>query len=75
MNINFDDIKKGLKKAVKTPVSYHAAGPKGKLSRILNPALGGQVAFCVDRFSESSTMEQLHLETAKKVINGLEKLL
>lgn len=64
-----------LKKAVKTPVSYHAAGPKGKLSRILNPALGSQIAFCVNRFSESSTMEQLDLETAKKVIDGLGKIL
>ena len=64
-----------LKKEVKTPVSYHAAGPKGKLSRILNPVLGGQIAFCVDRFSESSTMEQLDLKTAKAVADGLEKLL
>ena len=64
-----------LKKAVKTPVSYHAAGPKGRLSRIINPALGGQIAFCVDRFSESSTMEQLDLKTAKAVVDGLDKLL
>ena len=64
-----------LKKAVKTPISFHAAGPKGKLSRIINPALGGQIAFCVDRFSESSTMEQLDLKTAKAVVDGLDKLL
>lgn len=64
-----------LKKSVKTPVSYHAAGPKGRLSRIINPALGGQIAFCVDRFSESSTMEQLDLKTAKAVVDGLDKLL
>ena len=64
-----------LKKFVKTPVSYHAGGVKGNLSRILNPALGGQIAFCVDRFSASSTMEQLDLKTAKKVIDGIGKLL
>ena len=64
-----------LKKHVKTPVSYHAAGAKGKLSRILNPVFGGQIAFCVDRFSESSTLEQLDLKTAKNVVEGLGKLL
>jgi 3-dehydroquinate dehydratase len=64
-----------LKKEVKTPVSYHAGGEKGKLSRILNPALGGQIAFCVDKFSESSTMEQLDLRNAKTVLEGLKKFL
>ena len=57
-----------LRKEVKTPVSYHANGNFGGLTRIVNPALGGQIAFCVDRFSESSTMEQLDLKTAKTVI-------
>lgn len=64
-----------LKKEVKTPISFHAAGPKGKLSRIINPALGGQIAFCVDRFSEGSTLEQLDLRTTKSIVEGLEKLL
>ena len=64
-----------LKREVKTPVSYHANGPLGGLSRVLNPALGGQIAFCVDRFSETSTMEQLDLQTAKAVIDGLKKLM
>lgn len=64
-----------LKKEVKTPVSYHAGGAGGRLSRILNPALGGHIAFCVDRFTESSTMEQLDLKTAKSVIDGLQKLM
>ena len=64
-----------LKQKVKTPISYHASGLKGGLSRIINPVLGGQVAFCVDRYSESSTMEQLHLKTVKDVLEGLKKLL
>ena len=64
-----------LKKELKTPVSYHAAGSAGRLSRILNPVLGGQIAFCVDRFSESSTMEQLDLKTTKTVVEGLKKFL
>ena len=30
-----------LKKELKTPVSYHANGKAGSLSRIINPILGG----------------------------------
>ncbi len=64
-----------LKREVKTPVSYHANGKFGGLTRIVNPALGGQIAFCVDKFSESSTMEQLDLKTAKTVIDNIKKLI
>ena len=64
-----------LKKAVKTPVTYHAAGAAGMLSRIINPALGGQIAFCVDRYTESSTMEQLDLKTARQTIENLKKIM
>lgn len=64
-----------LKKEVKTPVSYHANGKFGGLTRIINPALGGQIAFCVDRFSESSTLEQLDLKTTKVVIDNLQKFI
>ena len=63
-----------LKKEVKTPVSYHCSGKFGGLTRILNPVLGGQIAFCVDRFSETSTMEQLDLKTAKAVVDNMKKL-
>lgn len=64
-----------LKKEVKTPISYHASGVQGALSRVVNPALGGQIAFCIDRFSESSTMEQLDLKTAKQTIESLQKIM
>ena len=64
-----------LKKEVKTPVSYHAGGSKGTLTRILNPVLGSQIAFCVDGFNEASTLEQLDLRTAKIVSEGLNKIL
>ena len=66
---------RALKREVKTPVSYHASGKFGGLSRVLCPALGGQIAFCVDRFSESSTMEQLELASAKTLIEGMKALL
>ncbi len=64
-----------LKKEVKTPVAYHAAGKAGMLSRILNPILGGQIAFCVDRYTEASTMEQIDLKTTKSIIDQIQKIL
>ena len=64
-----------LKKEVKTAVSYHAGGQAGSLSRIINPVLGGHMIFCVDRFSESSTMEQLDLKTVKAVVDNMKKIM
>jgi len=63
-----------LKKEVKTPVSYHAQGKAGVLSRIINPLLGGQIAFCIDRYTESSTLEQIDLKTARAMTDGLRKI-
>ena len=64
-----------LKKEVRTPVSYHANGKAGALSRIINPLLGGQIAFCVDRYNEGSTMEQIDLRTAVAIVENMKKLL
>lgn len=64
-----------LKREVKTPVSYHAGGPIGSLSRIINPMLGGHIIFCVDRFNSGSTMEQLDLKTVKAVIDNMKKIM
>lgn len=64
-----------LKKEVKTPVSYHANGKAGSLSRIINPILGGHIIFCVDRFNEGSTMEQLDLKTVKSIIENMKKIM
>ncbi len=63
-----------LKKEVKTKVSYHAGGKAGSLSRIINPVLGGHMIFCVDRFNEFSTMEQLDLKTVKAIVDNMKKL-
>lgn len=64
-----------LKKEIKTPISYHVNGAKGMLSRIINPVLGGQIAFCVDRYKEDSVLEQVDLRTAKTVIENINKIL
>lgn len=73
----FESIRtiKVLKKELKIPVSFHTNGSCGALSRVVNPALGGHIAFCVDRFNEGSTMEQLDLKTAKIIIDNLKKVL
>lgn len=63
-----------LKKAVKTPISYHANGKAGTLSRIINPVLGSQIAFCVDRYSETATMEQIDLKTARSIVDSIRLL-
>lgn len=64
-----------LKKEVKTPVSYHTNGIAGNLSRIINPVLGGHMIFCVDRYSEGSTMEQLDLRTVRTIIDNIKKII
>lgn len=64
-----------LKKELKTPVSYHASGQAGSLSRIINPVLGGHMIFCVDRYSEASTMEQLDLRTVKAIVDNMKKIM
>ncbi|MBQ7335109.1 MAG: type I 3-dehydroquinate dehydratase [Clostridia bacterium] len=64
-----------LRKEVRTPVSYHAGGKAGSLSRIINPILGGHMIFCVDHFNEGSTMEQLDLRTVKTIVENMKKIM
>lgn len=64
-----------LKREIKTPIAFHASGEAGRLSRIINPTLGGQIAFCVERYNEASVMEQVDLRTARAVVDGLKKIL
>lgn len=64
-----------LKEAVKTPVAYHVNGKAGIPSRILNPLLGGQIAFCVDRYNPGSTMEQIDLKNARAAIDSARRLM
>ena len=64
-----------LKKEVKTPIAYHTNGKAGMLSRIINPLLGGQIAFCVDHYNEGSTMEQIDLRAATAIVENMKKIL
>lgn len=63
-----------LKRELKTTVSYHAGGKSGSLSRIINPMLGGHMIFCVDRFSNTSTMEQLDLKTVRSIVDNMKRI-
>ena len=63
-----------LKRALKTPVAYHAGGKPGIRSRILNPLLGGQIAFCIDRYNEGSTMEQIDLRTMRAAVDNYRRI-
>lgn len=63
-----------IKAKVKTPVSFHAGGKCGAPTRILNPLMGGQIAFCVDRYKAGSTMGQLDLETVRAIVDGTRKI-
>ena len=63
-----------LKREIKTPIAYHANGKAGMLSRIINPLLGGQIAFCVDRYTEASVMEQIDLRSAKSIVENMKKI-
>lgn len=60
-----------LRKAVDCKVSFHLNGPMGKLSRIINPVLGGHLIFSIDGYTVSDSPEQLDLATAKKALDAL----
>ena len=64
-----------LKKELPVPVSFHAAGKAGKLSRIVNPMLGGHILFAVDRYKEGHTLAQPELATAHGVVEGIKKII
>lgn len=64
-----------LKKEIRTPIAFHASGSAGIPSRILNPLLGGHIAFCVDRYDEHSVMEQIDLCTAAIAVENIKKLI
>jgi len=58
-----------LKREVKTPVTYHATGQKGALSRIVNPLLGGHIAFCVDRYEERTFVGQPQIGAVREIFD------
>lgn len=47
---------------------------KTQLQKSKIVCMTGQIIFCVDRFSQSSTMEQLDLKTVKAVIDNMKKI-
>ena len=63
-----------LKREIDIPVAYHATGKAGIPSRIINPLLGGHIAFCVERYDESSDLNQIDLRTARTTVDNAFKL-
>lgn len=64
-----------LKKELSCPVSYHANGKAGRLTRVVNPMLGGFMAFCVDGYAVNNLPEQLDLATASEIFEKLKRLM
>ena len=62
-------------KRAQAAIAYHANGKAGMLTRIINPLLGGQIAFCVDRYTEASVMGQINLKCANTIVENVKKIL
>ncbi len=62
-----------IKKEIKTPVSLHASGKFGALSRIICPILGGHIIFCVDNYVPYDDHNQLDVATAYEIIKNVKK--
>ena len=57
-----------------TKIHYHANGAMTKYTRMIGPLLGSYIMFCVDRFNESSVLDQLPLSTMVTVYNHLSRI-
>lgn len=64
-----------LKKELRAKVLFHCNGKMGRLSRIVNPLLGGQILFCCDGYTPSSIMEMPDLQTARSIVDNIRKTL
>ena len=62
-----------LKKEIRTPITYHATGSAGRLSRIVNPLIGGHIAFCVDRYEDSSFVDQPQIEAMREIVDNVKR--
>lgn len=62
-----------LKKEITScKIHFHCAGKKGKITRIVNPMLGAHLAFCIERYNLSASIEQLELRSFVQAINSLD---
>lgn len=64
-----------LKKEVKCKVSYHLQGECGRITRLINPLLGGFMMFCVDGYGINNLPAQLDLATAADIVQKYKKLI
>lgn len=64
-----------LKNNFDIPVHLHCKGKHGKITRLVNPILGGHLIFCCDGYEHNSDVEQLDLQTAARMVDDFRKIL
>ena len=64
-----------LKKEIKTRVHYHVSGKIGRITRVVNPLLGGHMIFCSGEQHEGANPEQLDLKTAATAVKAMKELM
>lgn len=63
-----------LKKELDIPVHLHCVGPMGKLTRVVNPLLGGFLVFCNDGNHPECNFDQLDLQTMRLIYDKINLL-
>lgn len=59
-----------LKSEIQGPkIHFHASGPKGRITRLVNPLLGAYLTFCVDQYGPGHDRNQMPLETMKEIFD------
>jgi len=64
-----------LKKELNCKVSYHLQGEHGRMTRLINPLLGGFMMFCVDGYGVNNLTAQLDLATAADIVQKYKRLI
>lgn len=63
-----------LKKEVPIPVHLHCIGEKGRLTRIINPLLGGFIVFTNDGYHAESDLAQIDITRTKTILDNMKLL-
>lgn len=59
-----------LHSEIKGPqIHFHASGPKGRITRLVNPLLGAYLTFCVDKYGPGHDVNQMPLATMKEIFD------
>ena len=64
-----------LKNNFDIPIHLHCKGKRGRITRLVNPILGGHLIFCCDGYEHNSDIEQLDLQTAARMVDDFRRIL